>query len=337
MSISRLDRRIIECLQRDPQMSNRAIADEAGVTQQTVASRIKTMIDGKIMRVMAQRDLVAAGYPVLAFAGIGVDARPIDETARSLAAMTEIFSIALCPGTPEIMANVNVRDADDLASVEAAIRAVDGVTDCQLTICETVRKFVAGAGDLASETGAFTPRRRQEDVDEAIIELLVNDGRLSNREVGRRVGISEGSVRTRLKRLTAERIIRLGVVCEPDRVGYDVAAYIFFKGQPAAIEEALASLVARDEVSFAASSRGAWSGVLMCVASDATALPRLCIEDLRSIDGMGEIAFRPLLRTVKHRFDYIHIGGANAPPPPPREPNRKKGRKQSASAPSGHW
>jgi DNA-binding Lrp family transcriptional regulator len=316
MSISKLDRQIIECLQREPQMSNRAIAREAGVTQQTVASRIKAMVDGRIMRVMVQRDLVAAGYPILAFAGISVDALPIAATAKSLAAMTEIFSITICPGSPEILANVNVRSADDLPLIETAIRTVEGVTDCQLTICETVHKFVAGAGDLASEIGPFSPARRQEDLDEAIIELLVDDGRLSNREVGRRVGISEGSVRARLKRLTADRVIRLGIVCEPDRVGYDAAAYIFFKGSRAAVETALANLTGRDEVNFAATAQGAYDGVLMCVADKSTILPQLCIEDLRSIEGIGEIAFRPLLRTVKHRFDYIHIGGERAPPPP---------------------
>jgi len=297
-------------------LSNRAIAAEAGVTQQTVASRLKAMIEAKVVRIMAQRDLVAAGYPVLAFAGIDVDASPIDETAGALAAMAEIFSITICPGSPEILVNVNVQCVEELAAAEAAIRAVKGVTDCRMTICGTVRKYVAGVGELASDISPLPPAHRREEVDEAIVELLVEDGRLSNREIGRRLGISEGNVRSRLKRLTAEKIIRVGIVCEPDRVGYDNAAYIFFKGEGAAVETALAALTERDEVSFAAASHGEFDGVLMCVASDSRTLPGICVEDLRRIEGIEDIAFRPLLRTIKHRFDYIHIGRVSAPPRP---------------------
>lgn len=54
--------------------------------------------------------------------------------------------------------------------------------------------------------------RKLDEVDMRIAYSLGADGRLSNRELARRLGISEGNVRQRLARLNAEGVLRVSAL-----------------------------------------------------------------------------------------------------------------------------
>lgn len=312
MSVTHRDLQIIRCLQRNPRATNKAIAREVGVTEQTVASRIQALVDGGVFRVMAQRDLGASGYTLLGFVEAHVEAASPHAVAAAMADMDETFSVSICPGSPEVIANVNVERPEQFHAAVERIGSISGVSRCDLTVCHRVDKFTIGAGDLSNPIRKAPPAVTQEPLDEQIIELLMEDGRVSNREVARRLNVSEGTVRMRLKRMTERGVIRLGVVCEPNRVGYAHAAYIFFNGAESAVSVALSELAEREEVGFAAAATGAHAGVLLGMARDPDTLPRLCTDVLRQRPDIQAIEFRPLFRVLKHRFDYVCIGRETA-------------------------
>jgi Lrp/AsnC family transcriptional regulator for asnA, asnC and gidA len=54
-----------------------------------------------------------------------------------------------------------------------------------------------------------------DDLDRKIIELLSHDARVSNRQVAVRLGVTEGTIRGRIKRLEDENCIRLTAVTNP--------------------------------------------------------------------------------------------------------------------------
>ena len=56
-------------------------------------------------------------------------------------------------------------------------------------------------------------------LDAAILDLLRQNGRMSNREIGRALDISEGTVRQRLKKLEDRKAMRLGVVIDIEAAG----------------------------------------------------------------------------------------------------------------------
>ena len=59
-----------------------------------------------------------------------------------------------------------------------------------------------------------------DDVDRQILKLLRDDARLSAREIGRRIGVSAGTVGTRVRRLEHSGVIRgYRAVVEPAAVG----------------------------------------------------------------------------------------------------------------------
>lgn len=69
--------------------------------------------------------------------------------------------------------------------------------------------------------------RLLDDIDLRIIELLREDGRMSFIDIGRKVGLSEGAVRRRIKLLQERGIIKRFTI-EVDR-GYGVSAITFIQ------------------------------------------------------------------------------------------------------------
>ncbi|HTV94942.1 MAG TPA: Lrp/AsnC family transcriptional regulator [Steroidobacteraceae bacterium] len=54
-----------------------------------------------------------------------------------------------------------------------------------------------------------------DDLDRKIIELLARDARVSNRQIAVRLGVTEGTIRGRIKRLEKDNCIRLTAVTSP--------------------------------------------------------------------------------------------------------------------------
>jgi DNA-binding Lrp family transcriptional regulator len=71
--------------------------------------------------------------------------------------------------------------------------------------------------------------------DTAILELLRQNGRMSNREVGRALDISEGTVRQRLRKMVEGGAMRLGVVTDIHTAGQAVGVTVRIKALPARI------------------------------------------------------------------------------------------------------
>ena len=63
-------------------------------------------------------------------------------------------------------------------------------------------------------------------VDCRMIELLQKDGRISNTEIAKTIGISEATVRSRLQRLISEEYIQIVAVSNPLKLGYAVVGTI---------------------------------------------------------------------------------------------------------------
>ena len=97
-----------------------------------------------------------------------------------------------------------------------------------------------------------------DELDGRIINLLQADGRASNAKIARDVGVSEGTVRRRLRRLMEDEVVKVIAVPNLEEMGYATAALIGVQTSPGRVDEVAESISSLDEAHYVAITTGAW-------------------------------------------------------------------------------
>ena len=95
-------------------------------------------------------------------------------------------------------------------------------------------------------------------LDMKIIDVLRRDGRASNAGIARDAGVSEGTVRRRLKRLVDEEFIRVMALPDPGKMGYESQALVGVHVDPDKIDAVANGLEELEEVSWVAVTTGSF-------------------------------------------------------------------------------
>lgn len=95
-----------------------------------------------------------------------------------------------------------------------------------------------------------------DELDTKIIEILQKDGRASNAGIARQVGVSEGTVRRRLKRLVQEEYIQVAALPDPTKMGLESRALIGIQIDPDKIDQVADDLDSLKEISWVAITTG---------------------------------------------------------------------------------
>ena len=109
-------------------------------------------------------------------------------------------------------------------------------------------------------------------LDTKIIGILQKDGRASNAGIARKVGVSEGTVRRRLKRLVQEEYVRVVAIPDPSKMGYDSEALIGVQVDPDKVDQVSEGLTALDEVSWVTVTTGSYDIFAWATLQSAEAL-----------------------------------------------------------------
>lgn len=108
-----------------------------------------------------------------------------------------------------------------------------------------------------------------DDIDRAIVDLLIEDGRMSSTEIARRIGgITERAVRYRLDRMIHEGVIQVSAIVNPKAIGLPVIADVFIEVEPGRILQVANKIAKFDRVSYIACSTGDRDLSVQIVARD---------------------------------------------------------------------
>ncbi len=97
-----------------------------------------------------------------------------------------------------------------------------------------------------------------DELDRHIIQILQVNGRASNARIARDVGVSEGTVRRRLKTLVNDSVIKVVALPNPEVLGYDTEALVGIQVDPDKIDEVAGLLVELKESSWVAVTTGSF-------------------------------------------------------------------------------
>jgi Lrp/AsnC family transcriptional regulator, regulator for asnA, asnC and gidA len=148
---------------------------------------------------------------------------------------------------------------------------------------------------------------RTDDLDESILRSLREDGRISNREVARQLGISEGTVRHRLKRLEDARAIRIGAVVDPASLGMDAAANVMVAIDPARLSNALEVFSKVPGVDYVGAITGRFNVLVSIAAKNLAELRAVVSGSIERFEGVRAVEIRLMLRTLKPEWHVVAI------------------------------
>lgn len=124
-------------------------------------------------------------------------------------------------------------------------------------------------------------------IDLEIVNLLMEDGRMSSAEIARRLGgISERVVRYRIDRLVNEKIISISAIPKPLALGYSVVADVFIDVEPGLIDEVANKLKDYECVSYVACAIGQTNVSAQVVAHNTGEIYRFVTEVIGKIPGV---------------------------------------------------
>ncbi len=99
---------------------------------------------------------------------------------------------------------------------------------------------------------------KMDDLDRKIIELLQKDGRASNAQIAREVGVSEGTVRRRLRHLIQSEIIRVAAIPDPEKIGFNTVALVGIQTDPNMVDEVASNLAKLSETQYVSLTTGSF-------------------------------------------------------------------------------
>jgi Lrp/AsnC family transcriptional regulator for asnA, asnC and gidA len=145
--------------------------------------------------------------------------------------------------------------------------------------------------------------------DHAILAELEEDGRRSFREIARKIGVSERTVRARVRAMHDSRVLRVVAFVDPARFGPAVLALVFLRVEPNEHERLVRELAGWPEVSYVSSLMGRMDVCLQVVCRDNDALWDLVDHRLRRLDGVLETETTIEMRVHKLRYSYPRVTG----------------------------
>ena len=130
------DIKILRMLSKDGRKNYREIANELGVSPQTISDRINKLTDnGVIQRFTIDIDPEKIDYPIEFICELDISARLMDQILNVLKTITEIHIIKITTGIHDILCIGNASSIENLHNiVEKKISLIEGVNKTYTSI-----------------------------------------------------------------------------------------------------------------------------------------------------------------------------------------------------------
>lgn len=151
-------------------------------------------------------------------------------------------------------------------------------------------------------------RRRLDDVDRQIVAHLSGDARVSNRQIAAALGVTEGTVRARVKRMEEEKQIRITAVTNIDRFREAALAYIWIEVERShQIRTVASELAAIPELGFVGEMLGRSDILAITMVRSAEHLAEFVHHRISSIAGVRRTESTLGVNFVKHDYRMARI------------------------------
>lgn len=312
-ALDALDLRLLQCLQIDGRAPLTRIAEVLGVSDQTVARRLRRLRTTARLRVLGVIDESRLGRTNW-IVRLRCTPDVAEQLAGALARRPDTSYVSLISGGTEVMCAMKPRSRqarDELLfdRLQRTPRVVSVSAHCVL------HSFYGGRLDWLNKANGLAPDQQAalrpppvepvtdpltlEAADEALLAVLVRDGRATLTELQAATGQSESMVKRRLERMRATGVLYFDVQFDQEPLGHEVEAMLWLTVAPAALADVGRALAAHPEVRFAAAITGQAGIVASTVYRNSGELYTYLSEKIGALDGVQAVETALTLRLVK--------------------------------------
>jgi Lrp/AsnC family transcriptional regulator for asnA, asnC and gidA len=137
-----------------------------------------------------------------------------------------------------------------------------------------------------------------------MIELLQKDGRISNTEIAKQIGISEGTVRTRLNRLIKEEYIQIVAVSNPMKLGFNIVGSIRIHVDTVKMEHVISELKKLKELWFLVHTTDGTCIDSEFIVKSLDDLNVLLLEKINQIEGIIRLETSIFMKYIRRSYDW---------------------------------
>jgi Lrp/AsnC family transcriptional regulator for asnA, asnC and gidA len=161
-----------------------------------------------------------------------------------------------------------------------------------------IESHVPGKGEMTTK-----PQHKLDEIDKAIIQMLVTDGRRSFADIATELKLSASTVQQRANRLFEVGLLRIRAITDPVALGVPVTASILLKVDGARLREAAQEAAQFEEVGWVAITSGAYDISCEVACRDNEHLIEV-ISELAGIEGVRSTETFMYLRIVKNNYQW---------------------------------
>ena len=142
-----------------------------------------------------------------------------------------------------------------------------------------------------------------DDFDKNIIDILESDGRSSNSEIARKIGVSEGTIRRRLKKLIDNKTITVLAISDPRQMGYEFEAVVGIQVDPGLVEPVAESITKLSDTKWVSITTGTYDVFAWVILPTAEALGKFLRNKIGEIEGVNKTETFVSLQVVKRELE----------------------------------
>ncbi len=151
-------------------------------------------------------------------------------------------------------------------------------------------------------------KRRLDAVDRQIVEFLSRDARTSNRQIATELGVTEGTVRARIKRMEDEKLIRITAVSNIARYADAALAYVWVEVERSQqAEQVAAQMAAMKEFGFVGLMMGRFDILGITMVRNTEHLARFVHRNISALEGVRRTESTLSVNFVKHDYRMSRI------------------------------
>ena len=308
------DSLIIDMLRADPTVLNTRIGQTLGVSNATVGARIRKLKEAGVVRVVASTDIRAAGFEIFSIGSVEIAPAGPDTchaVATELARVPQITSIGTQLHQEQIMFHMIGRDTSDIERLLATTASsIDAIKAAHARVVLSNYKHSLNSGPIVEIKPDFEQRLREltdtrlsesyAERELSVLAMLHGDGRMSLREIARRLDYPESQVRTIFRKFeNTPGILNYQTIVNSRALGHRHVHQVYVKANYCLLPGIVKQLKPMPEVLGLATMSGRMNLALSTTVQSRAELQQLVSERIPAIDGIEEIEVVDMLRAYK--------------------------------------